>query len=66
MGAFPGAYVGQALGTDAAFIVRACNSHDELVSALEAAIPAMGADLSGIDVGAVIANARAALANAKG
>ena len=37
----------------------------ELLAALEAAIPAMGVDISGIDVGAVITQARAALARAK-
>ena len=48
---------------------NSCQLHEaapELLAALEAAIPAMGVDISGMDVGAVITQARAALARAKG
>ena len=51
---------------NAAFIVRACNAHYDLVEALEATIPAMGTDISDVDIVGVFAKARAALAKAKG
>jgi len=38
----------------------------ELLKALRATIPAMGVDISGIDIGAVIQQARSAIAKATG
>ena len=38
---FSPSYVGEALDVDAAFIVRACNAHDELVAALEWALTSL-------------------------
>ena len=40
-GEFSPAYVGQALKDNAAFIVRACNAHQDLVAALESLLASM-------------------------
>jgi hypothetical protein len=54
---------------NAAFIVRACNAHAELVAALEQLADAVEADLEGDSAGNTdlfLLSARAALARAKG
>lgn len=50
-----------------AFIVRACNSHEQLVTALQALLPdAVGNHIGGPDTQARIDAARAAIAKATG
>lgn len=53
---------------DADFIVRACNAHDALVKACEEIVTAFNPNTRGsaMDVLLVVAQARAALAKAKG
>lgn len=55
-----------ALETDAAFIVRACNSHDELVEALESLVRQQEDVFKGGSVNADLKPAYAALAKAEG
>ena len=68
-GEFSPAYVGEALDYNAAFIVRACNSHDDLVAALAGMMPentGYGQSMDWEAYAAAVKVARAALAKAKG